>query len=35
MEFNNPSQIVKDLAFGSDAREKVISGVTKLARAVR
>ena len=35
MEFNNPSQIVKDLAFGSNAREKVISGVTKLARAVR
>ena len=35
MEFNNPSQIVKDLSFGSDAREKVISGVTKLTNAVQ
>lgn len=35
MEFNNPSQIVKDLHFGSDAREKVISGVTKLTSAVK
>jgi len=35
MEFNNPSQIVKDLSFGSDAREKVISGVTKLTNAVK
>ena len=35
MEFNNPSQIVKDLHFGSDARNKVISGVTKLTSAVK
>ena len=33
MEFNNPSEIVKDLNFGNDARSKVLSGVDKLAAA--
>ena len=35
MEYNNPSEIVKDLSFGSDARDKIISGVEKLANAVK
>ena len=35
MEFNNPSEIVKDLNFGNDAREKVLLGVDKLAKAVK
>ena len=35
MEFNNPSQIVKDLTFGSDASEKIITGVEKLTSAVK
>ena len=29
MEFNNPSEIVKNLSFGVDAREKVMAGVEK------
>ena len=35
MEFNKPSEIVKDLNFGNDARSKVLSGVDKLAAAVK
>ena len=35
MEFNQPSEIVKDLNFGEDAKSKVISGVDKLAQAVK
>lgn len=35
MEFNNPSQIVKDLSFGDSARKNIISGVTKLTNAVK
>ena len=35
MEFNQPSQIVKDLNFGEDAKSKVINGVEKLAKAVK
>lgn len=35
MEYNNPSEIVKDLNFGNDARSKVLSGVDKLAAAVK
>ena len=35
MEFNQPSQIVKDLNFGNDAKSKVIDGVEKLAKAVK
>ena len=35
MEFNNPSEIVKTLTFGSEASEQIISGVEKLANAVK
>ena len=35
MEYNNPSEIVKDLAFGTDARDKIIKGIDKLSNAVK
>jgi len=35
MEFNNPSEIVKDLSFGNSARDKVMMGVEKLTNAVK
>ena len=35
MEYNQPSQIVKDLNFGSDAKNRVVLGVDKLAKAVK
>jgi len=35
MEYNLPSELVKDLAFGEDAKSKVITGVNKLAQAVK
>ena len=35
MEFNLPSQIVKDLTFGDEARNKIMSGVYKLSDAVK
>ena len=35
MEFNNPSQIVKDLNFGDVAKKRVITGVEKLTSAVK
>ena len=35
MEYNLPSELVKNLDFGSEAKEKVITGVNKLARAVK
>ena len=35
MEYNLPSELVKDLAFGDDAKNKVITGVKKLAQAVK
>jgi len=35
MEYNQPSEIVKDLNFGDSAKEKVIAGVEKLAQAVK
>ena len=35
MEYNLPSEIVKDLNFGSNAKDKVIAGVNKLAQAVK
>ncbi len=35
MEYNLPSELVKNLDFGSDAKEKVITGVNKLAQAVK
>ena len=35
MEYNNPSEIVKDLSFGVDARTKIMIGVEKLTKAVK
>jgi len=35
MEYNQPSEIVKDLNFGNNAKERVIAGVEKLAKAVK
>jgi len=35
MEYNQPSQIVKDLNFGNDAKNRVVLGVDKLASAVK
>jgi len=35
MEYNHPSEIVKDLTFGDEAKSKIITGVDKLAKAVK
>ena len=35
MEYNNPSEIVKDLSFGTEAKDKIMHGVDKLANAVK
>jgi len=35
MEFNQPSEIVKDLYFGDEAKSKIMNGVDKLAKAVK
>ncbi len=35
MDYNLPSEIVKDLNFGDDAKNKIIAGVDKLASAVK
>ena len=35
MEYNLPSEIVKDLNFGDSAKDKIITGVDKLAQAVK
>ena len=35
MEYNLPSELIKRLDFGHQAKEKVIAGVTKLAQAVK
>ena len=35
MEYNLPSEIVKDLNFGNSAKDKIITGVDKLAQAVK
>jgi len=35
MEYNQPSEIVKDLTFGDNAKSKIIAGVEKLAKAVK
>tara|TARA_R100001460_G_scaffold40894_3_gene76309 strand:- start:52 stop:483 length:432 start_codon:yes stop_codon:yes gene_type:complete len=35
MEYNNPSEIVKNLSFGKGAREKIMAGVDKLTSAVK
>ena len=35
MEYNHPSEIVKDVSFGNEAKSKIIVGVEKLAKAVK
>ena len=35
MEYNQPSQIVKDLNFSYDAKNRVVLGLDKLAKAVK
>ena len=35
MEYNHPSEIVKDVNFGDFAKEKITTGVEKLAKAVK
>jgi len=35
MEFNNPSEIVKDLSFGDAGKTKIMQGVEKLTNAVK
>ena len=35
MEYNNPSEIVKDLNFGDLANGRISAGVDKLAKAVK
>jgi len=35
MEFNNPSEIVKTLTFGVDAKDQIMEGVDKLSNAVK
>jgi len=35
MEYNLPSELVKDLNFGQEAENRVIAGVNKLAKAVK
>ncbi len=35
MEYNLPSQLVKNLDFGDDAQTRIVAGVTKLAQAVK
>jgi chaperonin GroEL len=35
MEFNNPSEIVKTLTFGDDAKQQIMQGVEKLSNAVK
>ena len=35
MEYNLPSEIVKDLNFGDNAKSKIITGVDKLTKAVK
>jgi chaperonin GroEL len=35
MEYNQPSEIVKDVNFGDHANKKVVAGVEKLAKAVK
>ena len=35
MEYNQPSEIVKDVNFGDSAKEKITAGIEKLAKAVK
>ena len=34
MEYNNPSEIIKNLDFGNDAKSKIVNGINKLTSAV-
>lgn len=35
MEYNNPSELIKNLNFGDEAKAKIIEGVSKLTNAVK
>ena len=35
MEYNNPSELIKNLSFGLEAKDKIIAGVDKLTKAVK
>ena len=35
MEYNQPSDLIKELNFGDEAKSKIIAGVDKLAKAVK
>ena len=35
MEYNQPSSLIKELNFGNEAKSKIITGVDKLAKAVK
>jgi len=35
MEYNQPSEIVKDLNFGNEAKNRIVAGVEKLTKAVK
>ncbi len=35
MEYNLPNELIKEVSFGQDAKNKVIAGVDKLAKAVK
>jgi chaperonin GroEL len=35
MEYNQPSELIKELNFGKEAKSKIIAGVDKLAKAVK
>jgi chaperonin GroEL len=35
MEYNQPSELIKELNFGDEAKSKIITGVDKLAKAVK
>ena len=35
MEYNHPSELIKELNFGENAKSKIIAGVDKLAQAVK
>jgi chaperonin GroEL len=35
MEYNHPSELIKELNFGQQAKDKIIAGVDKLAKAVK
>tara|TARA_R110000744_G_scaffold133606_1_gene242079 strand:+ start:5942 stop:7507 length:1566 start_codon:yes stop_codon:yes gene_type:complete len=35
MDYNNPSTLIKEVSFGSEAKSKIIAGVEKLALAVK